>query len=70
MSKFWDYSRKDLEKTEKGRIKILEREINLGFYPPEKKKLPLDLIKKYWKKLKIDPDRRRFLEFIIWGKSF
>lgn len=64
----WDYDIKKLEKSETGRIKILERQINYGIYPSSKEKISLNAIKKYWKRLEIDPDRRRFLKLLIWGK--
>ena len=39
MAFIWDYDRKELEKTEAGRIKILERTLNYGPEPEEKIKL-------------------------------
>jgi len=61
----WDYDRKELEKTEEGRIKILERMINYG---PGKEKIKLSLVKKYWNKLDLYVPRKRLLELLIWGK--
>lgn len=68
MSNLWDYDKKELEKTEEGRIKILERMINYGIYLNDKEKIPVDEVKKYWHRLKIEPGRRNFLKFIIWRK--
>lgn len=65
---FWDYDVSELKKTKEGRIKILERMINYGVYLKDKEKIPLSQVKKYWKRLKIDPGRRNFLKFVIWGK--
>jgi hypothetical protein len=31
-------------------------------------KVNLRLVKKYWDKLFLDPKRKRFLEFLIWGR--
>lgn len=31
-------------------------------------KLDLNLVKKYWKRLDLDSKRKKFLNFIIWGK--
>lgn len=62
----WDYDYDELQKTEQGRIKILERMINYG--PGEGKKIPLKLVKKYWDKLEIHYLARRLLELLIWGK--
>lgn len=61
----WDYDEKELEKTEKGRIFILERMINYG---PGKKKISLSQVRKYWNKLNLFTNRRRLLELLIWGK--
>ncbi|MCL4382426.1 MAG: hypothetical protein M1575_02930 [Patescibacteria group bacterium] len=63
----WDYDEKELQKTEKGRIFILERMLNYG---PGKKKIKLSLVKKYWDKLvpNLFAVRRRLMELLIWGK--
>lgn len=67
MGYLWDYDEKELQKTEAGRIFILERMINYG---PGKKKIKLSEVKKYWSKL--EPNlfavRRRLMELLIWGK--
>ena len=63
----WDYNIKELKKTEAGRILILERMINNGIYLKDKERIPADLVKKYWNRLHIEPGRRRFLKFLIWG---
>ena len=68
MNNLWDYDKKELEKTEEGKIKILERMINFGVYLKDKEKIKVDEVKKYWNKLKLDPGRKNFLKFIIWGK--
>jgi len=65
MTYLWDYDRKELEKTEKGRILILERMINYG---PGKEKIKLSLVKKYWDKLQLLPNARKLMELLIWGK--
>lgn len=62
----WDYDRKELEKTEKGRIIILERMINYG--PGAGEKIRLSDVKKYWDNLELFPVRKRLLELLIWGK--
>lgn len=51
MNNLWDYDKKELEKTELGRIKILERMINFEVY--------LKNIRKDF------TGRHRFLKFII-----
>ena len=65
MTYLWDYDRKELEKTEKGRIFILERMINYG---PGEEKIKLADVKKYWNKLDLYPPQRRLLELLIWGR--
>lgn len=66
MAFLWDYNKKELEKTEQGRIKLLEREINYG--PEKGKKIKLSEVKKYWDKLDLFLLRKRLLELLIWGK--
>lgn len=68
MSHVWDYDEKELKKTEKGRIFLLERLINYGVYMGDKKKIDLNEVKKNWDKLHLDPDRKRLFQFLIWGK--
>lgn len=65
MVHIWDYDRKELKKTESGRIKILERMINYG---PGDEKIKLSDVKKYWDKLELFPIRKHLLELLIWGK--
>lgn len=62
----WDYDEKELEKTEQGRVKILERKINYGPNPGEK--IKLSEVKKNWDKLQLFTLRKRLLELLIWGK--
>ena len=64
-SYLWDYDKKELEKTEQGRIFILERMINYG---PGKEKIKLADVKKYWDKLHLFTPQKRLLELLIWGK--
>ncbi|MBF8249688.1 MAG: hypothetical protein HW400_289 [Candidatus Levybacteria bacterium] len=64
----WDYDRKELEKTESGRILMLERLINYGVYQSDKEKIKLSLVKKYWDKLNLDAPRRRLFQLLVWGK--
>lgn len=61
----WDYDRKELEKTEKGRIFILERMINYG---PGKEKIKLEDVKKYWDQLDLYEPQKHLLELLIWNK--
>ncbi|MBI4029021.1 MAG: hypothetical protein HY376_01525 [Candidatus Blackburnbacteria bacterium] len=61
----WDYDRKELEKTEQGRVLILERMINYG---PGEEKIKLADVKKYWNELNLFPQTKRLMELLIWGK--
>ncbi len=62
----WDYDKKTLQKTEKGRIFLLERLINYG--PEKGEKINLSKVKKYWDKLDLFTLQKRLLELLIWGK--
>lgn len=62
----WDYNENELKKSEKGRILLLERKINFGFYLSDKVKIKLSEVKKYWKKLNLDSSRRKLFELLLW----
>lgn len=64
----WDYDIKTLKKSERGRLLLLERQINYGVYLSDKEKIKLSEVKQYWNKLEIEPKRRRLLELLIWKK--
>jgi len=66
MNSLWDYDKKTLEKTEKGRILILERMINYG--PEKREKIKLREVKKYWGELNLLRLQKRLFELLIWGK--
>lgn len=66
MKGVWDYDKKELERTEKGRVLLLERMINFG---PGKKKINLAEVKKYWHKLNLFKPQRKLFELLIWGKT-
>lgn len=66
MPLIWDYDINELKKSKEGRLLILERQINYGVVGKEK--IKLSEVKKNWKKLKMDSDRRRLFKFLIWGK--
>lgn len=66
MKGLWDYDRKELEKTEGGRILILERMINYG---PDGEKIKLTDVKKYWNKLNLFSLQKRLLKLLIWGET-
>lgn len=64
----WDYNYQQLKKTKAGRILVLERMINNGVYLKDKEKIPLSQVKKYWNKLYLEPKRKKYFQFLIWGK--
>ena len=68
MTHLWDYKKEKLKKSKKGRLLLLERQINYGIYAGDKEKLDLEKIKKNWRQLNIEPKRRRFLKLLIWEK--
>lgn len=67
MAFLWDYDLEELKKSksERAEILLLERKINYG---PEKEKINLRKVEKYWSKLNIFELQRRLLELLIWGK--
>jgi len=65
MNYLWDYDKKELEKTKKGRVFILERMINYG---PGNEKIKLTEVRKNWKKLHLLTPQKRLLELLIWGE--
>lgn len=64
----WDYDINELRKTESGRLLILERQINYGMFLSDKDKIKLSEVKKNWKKLTLEADRKKLFKFLIWGK--
>ena len=67
MAFIWDYDRKELEKTEQGRILLLERTVNYG--PEKDEKIELSQVKKYWERLNLFPNNKRLMELLIWGET-
>lgn len=61
----WDYDKKTLKKSKKGRILILERKINYG---PGKSKISRSQVKKEWNNLNLFTLPKRLMELLIWGK--
>ncbi|MBI2595197.1 hypothetical protein HYW46_00485 [Candidatus Daviesbacteria bacterium] len=66
MALIWDYDQKKLQKTESGRILLLERLINYG--REGNKRIKLEEVKKHWGKLHLLPLRKRLFQLLIWGK--
>ena len=54
------------KKPEKAVIWKIEQCINFGL---NGEKLDKELIKRHWKKLHIDPARKKFLRFLLWPRK-
>jgi hypothetical protein len=67
MAFIWDYDKNQLKKTFTGRLLLLERMVNYG--PEKGEKIPLSIVKKYWKRINLFPNSKRLMELLIWGKS-
>ena len=64
----WDYDVNKLKKSKRGRLLLLERQIDYGVYLKDKEKIDLQEVKKNWEILNIEKKRRRFLQYLIWNK--
>ncbi len=64
----WDYDIKVLKKSKRGRLLLLERQINYGVYPGEDEKIRLADVRENWNRLQIEPHRRRLFELLLWEK--
>ncbi|MBU1032213.1 hypothetical protein KKE03_04835 [Patescibacteria group bacterium] len=60
-----DLSKAD-KKSKDYKIWKLEQLINFGL---NREKLSEKEVKKYWKYLNLDPDKKRALKYLIWGKQ-
>ncbi|MBI2097743.1 MAG: hypothetical protein HYT46_02315 [Candidatus Vogelbacteria bacterium] len=62
--KNWSIDEEKLKQyPEKYAIWKLEQLINYGF---DGEKINTSVLKKYWNKLSIDPENRKFLSFLLW----
>ncbi|PIR90812.1 hypothetical protein COU03_04060, partial [bacterium (Candidatus Gribaldobacteria) CG10_big_fil_rev_8_21_14_0_10_41_12] len=63
----WSVDTKELKKDKK-RYKVwqLEQLINFGL---AKEKINLAELKKYWGLLNLDPNKKRYLSFLLWPKK-
>jgi hypothetical protein len=63
----WSIDLKELGGNSKGAtVWKLEQTINFGLNGT---KLNKSLTKKYWKRLRLDPARKKFLKFLLWPKK-
>jgi len=53
--------------SEEAKIWRLEQAINFGL---NGKKLDKIAVKRFWQRLRLDPQRKRFLELLLWPKKF
>ncbi len=64
----WSVDTKELEKNpEEFSVWKLEQMINFG---TDGEKIRVVELKKYWDKLVLDRNKKRFLGFLLWGKKF
>lgn len=64
----WSVDEKQFKKADPKAYEIwkLEQAINYGL---NGEKLSEKLVRKYWKKLSIDPETKMFLQFLLWPKK-
>jgi len=64
----WSVDEKQFKKADSKAYEIwkLEQAINYGLGG---KKISEKLTRKYWPKLDLDPESKRFLEFLLWPKK-
>ena len=62
----WNTDLNSFKNEEESTVWKLNQLINFGL---NGEKLNLRLVKKYWDKLYIDANRRKFLSLLIWGKT-
>ena len=62
----WNTDLNSFKNEEESTVWKLNQLINFGL---NGEKLNLDLVKKYWKNLYMDANRRKFLSLLIWGKT-
>jgi len=64
----WSVDEKQFKKEDPEGYKIwrLEQLINFGL---GKEKIDKKELKKYWKRLYLDPDKKRFLTFLLWPQK-
>ena len=63
----WSVDTKELKKDkEKYTIWKIEQMVNYGL---DGEKIDEKLVKKYWKKLHLDPFYKEYLKFLLWSKK-
>ncbi len=62
----WSTDVKKFKSKKQKTIWELEQMINFGLGGS---KLDRKALKKYWNELYLDPDRKRFLEYVLWDKK-
>lgn len=61
----WNTPKNQLQPSEETTIWKLNQLINFGLGD---EKLNFSDVKKYWDKLNLDPERKNYLSFLLWGK--
>lgn len=63
----WSVDTRELEKDpEAYAIWRLEQMVNFG---TEEELISANMLEKYWDRLVLDPDKKRFLSFLLWGQT-
>lgn len=63
----WSTDTSKIKNKKQKTIFELEQMVNFGLGGS---KLDKTSLKKYWKELNLDPDRKKFLEFVLWNKKY
>jgi len=62
----WSTDTSKIKNREQKTIWKLEQMVNFGLAG---EKISKKLVKKYWNKLSLDSNRKKFLRFLIWNKN-
>ncbi|MEK7533085.1 MAG: hypothetical protein AAB542_01515 [Patescibacteria group bacterium] len=61
----WNTPKKNIGTSKQSIIWKLNQQINFGL---NGKKINLGLVRKYWNSLSLDPKRKQYLRYLLWGK--
>lgn len=64
----WSVDTKELEKNpEAFAVWKIEQMVNFG---TDGERIPRRDLETYWERLTLDPDKKRFIGFLLWGEKF
>lgn len=61
----WNTPKKHLNRSKQSTVWKLNQHVNFGLNGV---KLNFRLIRKYWNSLSLDPKRKHYLRYLLWGK--